>query len=182
MSQFYQGVTAGSLPPTVATSYVTDVNSPAIPAANVLNVVGGTTTDINTDGVQTDGSSGSNTLTVQLTNRLTGTLTTTDATLTTILTLPLGATPSVWFVGGDITAYDITDSAGAGYSLNAVVKTDGASATEVGVEYTTELEDAAMVTADLISSASGNNLLIRVQGIAGKTVNWYAKIEFDKVT
>jgi len=39
MSQFFQGTTAGSLPPSVATQYNGNVGS-ATPAANILNVVG----------------------------------------------------------------------------------------------------------------------------------------------
>lgn len=41
MSQFYQGVTAGSLPPSVATSYLLDDGNSAVPLANVLQVNGG---------------------------------------------------------------------------------------------------------------------------------------------
>lgn len=182
MSQFFQGSQSAPPPPTVATTYVTDVNSPAIPAARILDVFGGTTTTINNNGIQTDGSSGSNVLTVQLTNRSTGSATTTDATLTTLITLPLGSTPGVYFIGGDITAFDITDSAGAGYSFNTVLKTDGVTATEIGTEYTTELEDLAMITADIFSTASGNNLLVQIQGVAATTIHWYGKIEFDRVT
>ena len=56
MSQFYQGVTAGSLPPVVATQYTTD-DGVAIPAANNLNVLGGL-------GATTSGSGSTITVTV----------------------------------------------------------------------------------------------------------------------
>jgi hypothetical protein len=44
MSQFYVGVSAGSLPPSVPTSFLLDDGNTAIPLANVLDVLGGSGT------------------------------------------------------------------------------------------------------------------------------------------
>lgn len=52
MSQFFQGVTAGSLPPSVPTQFTTDDMAHVVPLANNLNVAGGigatTTGDVTT--------------------------------------------------------------------------------------------------------------------------------------
>lgn len=54
---FVQGG-AGPIPPQVPTTFVTDVNSPAFPALNILNVPGGDVVTDNDNGIQTDGSGG----------------------------------------------------------------------------------------------------------------------------
>jgi len=60
MSQFYVGVSAGSLPPSVPTSFVTDSGT-VIPAANIVNINGG-------NGIQVVANpNGSNNLVINLT-------------------------------------------------------------------------------------------------------------------
>ncbi len=182
MSQIYKGTASGPAPPSVATSYVTDVNSPAVPALNVLDVFGGDTTASSASGIRTDGSSGSNVLTVQLTNRVRGTLTTTDATPTTIITFPLGATPGVYEISGSVAAFDITDTAGASYGFTSGIRSTGAAAIEIGTQFTTNFEEVAMETADMDVTTSGNSIIIQVTGIAGKTIHWDALFTYRFVS
>jgi hypothetical protein len=179
MSQFYQGVTAGSLPPSVPTSFVTDSGT-AIPVGNILNVLTNESSVNNDNGIQSIGAG--NTVTVRLTNRLTSTLTTTNATPGTLLTFPLGATPGTYIVEGDITAYDVTDAAGASYTYIGAAITDGATGTEISIENKDLFEQAAMAAADFNISVSANSLLIGVTGIAGKTIHWSAVLTYRFVS
>jgi len=181
MSQIIKNLASGPVPPPVATSYVTDVNSPAIPAANILDVFGGQTTTNNDKGVQTDGSSGSNILTVQLTNRTTSTVTTADATLTTIITFPLGATPATFYFNGNVQAFNSSTPAGASYGYSGAVRTDGASATLISAAYHDEFEEPALATADIFLAVSGNNALLQVQGVAATSINWNSLLEYRMV-
>lgn len=175
MSQIFKSSTSSPPPPQVPTSFVTDSGT-AIPVANILNVLANDTTANNDNGIQTIGSG--NTLTIQLTNRITGSATTTNATPTTLISLSLGATPGTYIVEGDITAYNSTDLAGASYTFAGAAVTNGVTATEIGVENKDIFEQVAMTAADFNLGITGNSAFIEVIGIAGKTINWNAMFTY----
>lgn len=183
MSQIFKTLTSGGpIPPIIPTSFVTNVNSPAIPVANVLDVFGGQIITNNDKGVQTDGSSGSNVLTIQLTNRTTALLTTPAAALTTIITFALGAVPATFYVYGNVQAFNSSTPAGASYGYAGAVRTDGATATLITAAYHDEFEEPALATADIFLAVSGNNALLQVQGVAGLSINWNSILEYRMVT
>ena len=172
MSQFYVTPPGGS--PAIPTSFVTDSGT-AIPVANTLNIKARDTNENNDNGIRTKADpNGSDDLFIELTNRITGTITTTDATPTTLITLPLGAVAGTYIVEGDLTAYNTTDVAGASYTFVGAAVTDGATATEIGVENKNVFEQPAMTAADFALGVTGNDAFIQVTGIAGKTINWSA--------
>lgn len=175
MSQIIKSLTSGPVPPTVPTIFPTDVNSPAIPAANTLNIFGNFVTDNNNNGIQTDGSSGGNTVTVQLTNRILGTVTTTDATLTTIVTFPL-PTDGTYAFDFNIAAYNTTDILGAGYSLFVGMISTAGVATKLNLEDKIVNEQTGMSGCQVSAAASGGSIIIQVTGLGApnKTINWIA--------
>jgi hypothetical protein len=179
MSNGYILQSAGNLPPAVPTTFTTDSGN-AVPVANILNVLTNDTTS-NFDNGITDTGSG-NTVTIFLTNRATGTVTTADATLTTVISLPMGAAPASIYVYGNVLAFNSSTPASGTYSFSGGFRTDGATATELGVELHDEFEDPALVSADVFLSASGNNIILSVQGVAASSINWNALLEYRMVT
>ncbi len=167
---------AGPVPPQVPTSFVTNVNSPAIPIANVLDVFGGSTTTNNNNGIQTDGSSGSNVLTVQLTNRIFGSTTTSDGAGQTQLfsTFPLGATPGTYIFDTSIVAFNVTDNLSAAYKVSITRRTTGVVDVGIGNDTFTEKEEGTMLNVIVTVLTAGNNFNISVTGIAGKVIDWRA--------
>lgn len=173
MSQIHVPSASEPPPPVVPTQVTVDVNGPAIPVANNLNLYGRDTNENNDNGIRTKNDpNGSDTVYVELTNRVTGAVTTTDATPTTLISVSLGATPGVYLASGDVTAYDVTDLAGASYTFSGAAITDGATATEIGSEIRNEFEQLAMAASDFTFGVSGNNATVVVTGIAGKVINW----------
>lgn len=165
--------TTGPVPPTVPTSFPTDVNSPAIPAANVLNVFGGDTTANNDNGIRTDGSSGGNTLTIQLTNRVQGSANTVGAVTTPIITF----TPTVigtYAFEVRIAAYNETASLGAGYALFATARFDGVNSNLCGTADKVVNEEGAMSSANVTFTVSGAGILVNGVGYAAQDINWSA--------
>lgn len=179
MSQFYVGVSSGSLPPTVAQQFTTDDATIAVPAAGNINLFTNDTISDNDNGIRSTASG--STVTTQLTNRQTGTVTTANATLTTIQTISLGATPGTFYFFGNIQAFNASGPAGGTYSFSGGYRTNGITATELGTEFHDEFEDVVLVSSDIFLNTSGNNVLIQVQGVAATSINWSSVVEFRKV-
>ena len=158
--------------PNIPTSFITDVNSPAVPIANIINVLGGSTTANDTDGIRTDGSSGLNILTIQTTNRLQGIVTTVGAVTGDAITFALGATPGSYSFEFNIAGFESTTPAGLAYTLTNGARTTGAAATILGTSDLIINREAALATATADLIASGNNVIVRITGVAGLTLNW----------
>lgn len=172
---------SGPVPPTVATQYQTDVNSPSIPAVNIEKVFGGETTTNNVNGIQTDGSSGSNTLTVQLTNRTSVSSTTSDGagqTQTVTLMTPTNST-SISF-RALITGYDVINNESIGGEQIGLARTIGGVVTVVGTNDTFDESDAALINSDWNVISSSPTLSVQFVGVAGHTINWRALFEYTQ--
>lgn len=178
MSQIF--IPAASSSPKIPTSFVTDSGT-AVAAANILNVPGATSTNNNLNGITTRGSG--NTLDVVLTNRITGTATTTDGTtVTNLYSFDMGATPATYLFYVRVVAFDTTDSLSAAYASYRCVRTDGANGTLIGADTNFEIEEGAMSGVTISNTISGNNSIVTVQGLAGKTIHYVAVTEYQKVT
>lgn len=182
MSQFWQGVTAGALPPTVAITFNTQNGTPpvadgtATPAANTI-IFSETSLSTNTaDGFQVAASG--NLVTYSTTNRFSGNVTTTDATLTTLASLDLSTIGTgVFTFDVQIAGYDLTDSEGLGYAIFGTIKNIAGTLSVIGTPDKINNEDNAPVNiqaADASLTVSGTNAIVQVQGIAGKTIHWRA--------
>lgn len=164
-------ITDHILPPDVPTSFPTDINSPAIPAGNVLNVLGGSVTTDNVNGIQTDGHSGSNTLTVELTNRLTGSGTSTNGSTATLIDFALTNNQSYRFTF-DVIGRDTTSGDTYGYKVFATVKRIAGVVSIIDTPFDDSDEDN--IAASLAIVISGADIHVDVTGVAGTTIIYKA--------
>lgn len=192
MSQIAKNLAAGPVPPSVPTSFVTDVNSPSVPIANIENVKGGSSTTNNINGIQTDGSSGSNTMTLQLTNRAFGSATTTGNTGINIITLPLGAVPGVYTFDCIVAGFAKTGAGaplGCGFTIVGSVRTTGAAAVLIPGQQVDHFAEGTLASAltDVAQLAvTGNSALIVVigasDGAGGFVMDWQAVMNYTFVS
>lgn len=109
-------------------------------------------------------------------------ITTNDATPTTIYSQAMGPTPGTSSFDILISAYNITDGTGAGYGMIGAVRTNGITATALSVDDIIYSYDPSMSATNVNITASANNAIVQVIGLAGKTIDWRAQIRYLPVT
>lgn len=181
MSQFYQGTTPGSLPPTVPQQFTADDSTIAIPASDNLNVLSRDTIDNNDNGIQTTADpNSSDNLYVELTNRIKVTATTSDGggqTQTVTLMTPTDASALVFKCG--FIGYDASNDECAGGSQEGISRKSGGTVVIVGVNDSSDQSDAGLITVDWNVIASGADLEAEFVGVAGRTIVWTATFTYD---
>jgi hypothetical protein len=144
-----------------------------------INLLGDDSTTNNTNGITVVGNAGTNTQTVTLTNRITGTATTTDdVTPQTIFSFPLGATPGTYLFFVKVTVFNVTDSLSAAYSSFRTIRATGAAGVSIGATTAFSDEEGAMTGIVVTNGLSGNNATLTATGLAGKTINYLALVDY----
>lgn len=170
MSQFFISSSAGPAPPSVATSFVTN-DGTAIPAANVLNVLGG-------PGIITYADpNNSNNLFVSFENGCEDTGITVDAATTIITCLDLGAVAGTYTFTTTVAAYATSnigpaDNLSAGYVISGVIRATGVAGVLIGTPDKLVFEEGALTAGNCQCGVQGNNLIIACFGTAGYNIDW----------
>lgn len=175
MSQIIKNLASGPVPPSVATSYVTD-NGTAIPLSNVL-IVHATDSSINVDaGIIANGGSpataNSNEVDIVITNRIRGSVNTAGSIPTIVNLFPLGSTPGVYNFDVQICGFDSTDQLGAGYFISGAIRATGAAGVLIGTPDKIINEEPGTVNCDASLIVFNNNAAIQVTGLTGKSIDW----------
>jgi hypothetical protein len=160
-------------------TYVTDDASSATPSLGILNLLTNQTTENNDHGIQSRGSG--NTVTTYLTNRMTGSVTTTDATPTLIKSFDLGATPGAFSFNGTVIGYNTTTPGMHTTDFSFAAVTDGATANTIGASFFNSFESASMVNSNVAIGDDLNTVEVFAIGVAGQTINWNVVMEYRTV-
>ena len=107
-----------------------------------------------------------------------GAVETTDATPTTLISLDLGATAGVYTFDIKVAGF-ANVGAGAplaiGYTIVGCIRTDGATATFIN-QAVDSFEEGAMSACVGTLTASGNNAIVQVTGVAAYTIDWVGQL------
>lgn len=182
MSQIYKSIASGPIPPAIPDQFTADDGTIGIPVANNLNILSRDTTEDNPNGIQTtvDPNNGDDFF-VELTNRITGSLTTNDDTPQTLFSFDMGATAGTYVFFTRVTAFNVTDNISSGYASYRCVRTTGAAGILISAQSGLIAEEGAMSGASAINDISGNNAILTVEGLVGKEINWFALTEITFV-
>ena len=173
MSQIYKRTSSGPPPAGTVVELTPDLGGVVVPDGSG---------NINLSGLQTGAFSSvadsnfetfkSGTSTMQFAFRYQGAGTTVGATTTTLITIPVTAA-SVMNAEAQIAGIEATPL-GVGGEARGTVFRGGGGATVLGVPDKAVRASSALAACSFDINVSGNNLIVTVTGVAGKTIEWYA--------
>lgn len=94
------------------------------------------------------------------------------------ITLALGGAAAVYTLEARVASLESGTPAGAGFQIFGTVRTDGASATLVGVPDVVSNTEAALNATSATIVVSGNNAIVQVTGDTGLTIDWEADLQY----
>lgn len=168
--------------PSIASNYVTD-DGTAIPVANTLNIIGGETSIDNDNGIQTAATPhGGDTVTIELTNRITAAVTTTDASDVDALIFDCGTTKATYAFSGTVVGYNTTVPGSFVTDFNFAARTDGTIVNEYAGNFSNTFIEASMSSAAVFIAQGGTDVVIQVRGIVAQDIDWSILMEYRRVS
>lgn len=125
---------------------------------------------------------GAGSISIAASGVVTGTVATTDATPTTIISLPLyNASQAAYCITARVAAVSSLGAIGASYVITGGIRTNGSAATVIGTPDYIINEDVALNSANVQLIASGNNAVIQVTGVSPLAIIWAATLMYTEV-
>ncbi len=156
-----------------------DLNTLQGNLGGVINPVSGNINILGSGDLTVSGTAG--TLTISNSSQFEATVSTTDATVTTIYTIPLGATAGTVSFDVDVFCFNSSGPKGGSFNLFGAARTDGTTGTIIGVNSSLNVVDGAFAVSATVT-ASANTALVRVTGLALTNINWKCNGFYRKVT
>lgn len=143
--------------------------APILPAAGNFDFSGGSSDIVFS-------SPGPGLIELNIAGSVSGTVTTNDGTgqTKTLITFPMPTPNCAASFDFLIVGYNVTDGEAVGYTLVGTAVSAGAVALVVPTPDKFSNEQMGSIIADVSLTAAANNVLLRVQGIPTKVINWSA--------
>jgi hypothetical protein len=155
-----------------------DTGGPVPPTANNIDIIGGSSSINNINGLLVAGNSASSTEVVTLTNRFYSSAITTTNTPTNLFTFPLDIVGASYNFTVTTAVYDRTNNKGGTYTAMFGVRTNGTTPVIIGFTTPLNSEDAELNPSSFTLNVSGNNFIVTITGIAATTISWNSLVTY----